>query len=127
MVQRGRKSAAQLAVTSLVRHQPAFVHAPTPPDHLSPDMQDWWNSTISKFELDDHHLKLLQAACEAWDTMTEARQEVKEDGLTYIDGKGQRRPNPAVSIARDARMAFCRIVRDLGLDNPKQKGARWGQ
>lgn len=124
MVQRGRKSAAQLAVTSLIRHQPTIVHTPPPPDHLSSTMHDWWNSATGKYQLDDHHLKLLQAACEAWDRMSEARQEVKASGLTYVDGKGQRRPNPAVNIERDARTAFARLVRDLGLDNPKERGAR---
>jgi len=84
-------------------------------------MQDWWNSATDKFELDSHHLRLLQAACEAWDRMTQARQEVATDGLTYVDPKGQRRPNPAVAIERDARIAFARLVRDLGLDNPKER------
>ena len=121
MVQRGRKSAAQLATKPFIVHQPAIVHAPPPPDHLSPTMQQFWSDETDCFELDDHHLKLLQAACEAWDRMTEARQEVAAGGLTYTDGKGQRRPNPAVAIERDARIAFARLLRDLGLDNPKKE------
>jgi P27 family predicted phage terminase small subunit len=121
MVQRGRKSAAQLAVTPFIRHQPAIVRAPPPPDHLSPAMQQFWADETAAFEFSDHHLKLLQAACESWDRMTQARQEVAATGLTYIDGKGQRRPNPAVAIERDCRTSFARLLRDLGLNNPKRE------
>jgi phage terminase small subunit len=121
MVQRGRKSAAQLAVTPFIRHEPVIVHAPPPPDHLSPTMQQFWTDETATFEFDDHHLKVLEAACGAWDRMTQARLALAEHGLTYRDDKGGIRPRPEIAIERDSRIAFARLVRDLGLDNPKKE------
>ena len=62
------------------------------------------------------HLKLLQAACEAWDRLQEARELLAKDGLCIAGREGGLRPHPAVSIERDSRIAFARLVRELDLD-----------
>jgi P27 family predicted phage terminase small subunit len=89
----------------------------------------------SDFDLEPHHLKLLQAACEAWDRMTLAREAVAKDGLTFRAANGDLKTNPAVAIERDARTGFARLVRELDLDAgalaerrpPGLASSRWGR
>jgi P27 family predicted phage terminase small subunit len=117
MVQRGRKSAASLATIPVaVPNPPRPLHSA--PGHLSLAMQDWWNSVVAEIDLEPHRLRVLEAACGAWDRMVEARRAVAEHGLTYLSKDGDPRARPEVAVERDARIAFARLVRDLGLDTP---------
>ena len=117
MLQRGRKSAASLATLPVTAPEPPrTLHSA--PDHLSPAMKAWWNSIVAEIDLEPHRLRVLEAACGAWDRMVEARKAVAEHGLTYSSKDGDPRPRPEVAIERDARIAFARLVRDLGLGTP---------
>jgi P27 family predicted phage terminase small subunit len=117
MIQRGRKSVASLATIPVTAPQPPrALHSA--PDHLSPAMQSWWKSIVAEINLEPHRLRLLQLACEAWDRCHQARDALAEHGLTYLSRDGDPRPRPEVMIERDARIAFARLVRDLGLDTP---------
>jgi P27 family predicted phage terminase small subunit len=116
--QPGRKSAASLAI---VRPAAASAAAPprklpSSPAHLSKDASAWWGEVVRDFNMEPHHLRLLQAACEAWDRCQQARRAVAEQGLTFTDASGVIKANPAVSIERDARTLFARLVRELNLD-----------
>lgn len=124
MKQRGRKSAASLAV---VPPEPAPMPVPSraePPVHLSADAGEWWRSVTADFDLEPHHLKLLQAAAEAWDRAQQAREAVASDGLTFRDSSGNLKANPACAIERDARTLFARLVRELDLDGGSAAEAR---
>jgi hypothetical protein len=44
-----------------------LVGPPQPPGHLSASAQQWWQMTVERFELEEHHLRLLQLCCESWD------------------------------------------------------------
>jgi len=46
---------------------------PKAPAHLRPATQKWWRSVLADFDLEDHHLRLLQLAAEAWDQAQGAR------------------------------------------------------
>jgi len=100
------------------RETPAFelvqpiipADLPPPPSHLSETMQAWWIQVVADFNLDSHHLKLLEAAADAWDRMTTARAELLRDGLT-VKGRYDRVPHPAVNIEPDSRLAFSGILR----------------
>ena len=105
---------------------------PRAPAHLSASAKKWYSEVVRDFELADHHLRLLQAACEAWDRMQGAREALAENGTTYTDRFGAPHARPEVGIERDSRTAFCRCVRELGLDleppeaRPKRIGGqRW--
>lgn len=113
-----RKSAAALAVVVPTPEPPPATGASTPPpDHLSESARAWWGEVLRNFDLEGHHLRLLQSACEAWDRMTQAREALKLHGaLTFTDDKGTIRAHPCVAIERDARVAFARLVRELDLD-----------
>jgi len=49
--------------------------------------------------------------------MTAASALIAEQGLTVTDRHGQVRPHPAVAIERDSRVAFVRVLRELGLSD----------
>lgn len=116
--QRGRKSAASLSIVqpSKPAPRPTARSLPAPPDHLSDESIAWWNQAVGDFDFEPHHLRLLQAACEAWDRCQAAREQVANTGLTFIDPSGSIKANPAVAIERDARTLFARLVRELNLD-----------
>lgn len=89
---------------------------PKAPPHLRESTQAWWRSVLMNYELEDHHLRLLQLAAEAWDRCQEARELLARDGLIMAGREGGMRPHPAVAIERDSRIGFSRLVRELDLD-----------
>jgi phage terminase small subunit len=89
---------------------------PSPPSHLTPDAASWWRDVTKAWDLDPHHLRLLQAASEAWDRMQDARRAIAKHGAVFEDRFGQPRARPEVGIERDARIAFARLIRELALD-----------
>lgn len=87
------------------------------PEHLSADASRWWLSVVQDYDLEPHHLRLLQSAAEAWDRMQQARTALaKHGGLTFTGANGDLKAHPAIAIERDARIAFARLVRELDLD-----------
>jgi phage terminase small subunit len=114
----GRKSAAELAVAmpTPISTMPSGKLVPAPA-HLSDEVTAWWHSVVKDYELEPHHLRLLQSAAEAWDRMQQARQALADHGkLTFVSASGDLKTHPAVAIERDARVAFARLVRELDLD-----------
>lgn len=87
-----------------------------PPKHLRTDTAAWFRSVICDYEFESHHLKLLIKACESWDRSEQAREALATHGMTYQDRFGAPRARPEVAIERDSRLAFARLVRELGLD-----------
>jgi P27 family predicted phage terminase small subunit len=129
MLQRGRKPAAARAIAEQFPRpwedendvMDKTTTGPPPPEHLSPAMKEWWAEVTAKHRLEAHREKLLQAACEAWDLMSRARECVAQHGLTFPGKDGEPRPRPEVAQARDARIAFVRIVKELDLDPPPKR------
>ena len=89
---------------------------PSPPKHLAAATRRWWSEVIGTYELESHHIRLLTAAAEAWDTMQAARRIVQKEGLTYVSKAGEPKRHPAVGIEQDSRIAFARLLRELALD-----------
>lgn len=87
-----------------------------PPAHLSSSARQWWQTTVAAYVLQEHHLRLLQLACEAWDRAQTARVALEREGLTVPGREGGMRPHPCIAIERDARLAVARLVRELDLD-----------
>src|SRR5947209_2835386 len=122
---RGRKSASEMMLPPLQLVEPALpIELPAPPDHLSETMQNWWRQTVADYDLEQHHLKLLEAACDAWDRMAQARATLLIEGLTVEGGNGKK-THPAVAVERDSRAAFVRIVREMDLDEPQPSPGRY--
>jgi P27 family predicted phage terminase small subunit len=99
---------------------------PRPPAYLSKPMCAWWLQTVADYDLEPHHLHLLALACSTWDRCEQARQAIAENGVTFRDDRGNVRARPEVTIERDARLAFARLVRELDLDIDAQTDARSG-
>ena len=87
-----------------------------PPKHLRAATRRWYAGVVADYQLDPHHLKLLVLCCEAFDRCQEARQVLAAEGMVYVDRFGAPKPRPEISIERDSRLAFARLLRELGLD-----------
>ncbi len=85
----------------------------------------WWAEVTRKYDLDGHHFRLLETACEAWDIMKQAREALRLHGLTHIVG-GAVRARPENAILRESRVGFCRALRELGLDEAEGEKHRSG-
>jgi len=60
------------------------------PQHLRRDTKAFWSSVIRDFELEEHHVRLLTAACESWDRGVEAREAVTAAGPFFTNRHGER-------------------------------------
>jgi phage terminase small subunit len=86
------------------------------PEHLQPATQKWWRAVVKEWSLDEHHIKLLTLAGEAWDRCVQARETLAQEGTTFLDRFDQPRARPEIGIERDSRIAFSRLLRELDLD-----------
>jgi phage terminase small subunit len=89
---------------------------PKPPRHLKAATRRWWASVVEDFVLEEHHLRLLTLAGEAWDRCAQARAILNREGLTYTDRFNNVKARPEVAIERDSRLAFAKLLRELALD-----------
>ena len=94
------------------------------PEHLQEPTRAWFERVCAAYVLEDHHVRLLTLAAEAWDRCQQAREGLAA-GLTYTDRFGSPRMRPEVAVERDSRMAFARLLRELDLDvEPPSGGTR---
>lgn len=89
---------------------------PKAPSHLKEPTRAWWRNVVREWELEEHHIRLLTMAAEAYDRATDAQSILAEEGLVIAGREGGARPHPAVAIRRDAEISFSRLVRELDLD-----------
>jgi len=105
---------------------PVPAELPPPPEHLSEAMKRWWQQVMTDYALDEHHLRLLEAGCDAWDRMVQARDTLRAEGLTVPTRDGGSRRHPCADIERDSRLAFARLLRELDLDaEPPPERPQW--
>jgi P27 family predicted phage terminase small subunit len=86
------------------------------PRHLKPPTQVWWSNVVETWQLEEHHIRLLTLAGEAWDRGAQARELIEREGLTVKTKSGGPRLHPAVRVETDARLQFARLLRELDLD-----------
>jgi P27 family predicted phage terminase small subunit len=89
---------------------------PRAPRHLKAATRRWFEAVASDWTLEEHHLRLLQLAGEAWDRCQEAREVIARDGLTTATRDGGHKLHPAVRVEDSSRIAFARLLRELDLD-----------
>ena len=94
------------------------------PRHLRAATQRWWLSVVEQWELEQHHLRLLTLASEAWDHGQQARRQVDKEGLTVVTRDGGAKLHPAMRVEADCRVAFARLIRELDLDVEPPNEAR---
>jgi len=89
------------------------------PKHLRAPTAAWFRRVVAGYDLDEHHVRLLTLAGEAFDRASEARELVEAEGIVFSNRFGELRAHPAVAIERDSRIGFARLVRQLDLaDEP---------
>ena len=118
----GRKGSAvrvplQLATPSAGQEWPA-------PEHLKPATRQWYTKVVEEYLLEEHHVRLLTHAAEAWDQSEDAREAIARTGMVYMDRFSQPRARPEVAIERDAKILFARLLRELALDVSAPDGSR---
>jgi phage terminase small subunit len=96
------------------------------PKHLRAETKSFWLSIARDYELEEHHLKLLTGACEALDRATEAREAINKASAYFTNRHGEIKPHPGLSVERDSRSLFARLIRELSLtvDDPVEAYAR---
>jgi phage terminase small subunit len=81
---------------------------------LSADSKAFFDYVIYEYSgFDQHQVKLLTLACEAWDRAVQARKGLETNGLCFVDRHGSRTPSPEISIEKDSRTAFARMIREI--------------
>lgn len=86
------------------------------PKHLKPQTAAWFDAVCHEYTLEPHHIRILTLAAEAWDRGQQAREAIDWHGLTFNDRFGVPKARPEIAIERDSRIAFARLIRELGLD-----------
>lgn len=126
MVQRGRKSRAQLAMSSLDREE-TKSEPPKPPDHLGDPERLIWEQVFNDFDLPtDTAAAVLATALEAHQRARACREAIARDGMTVTGRDGQAKPHPLLAVERDARQAWLSALKALGLDLGPPKERRVG-
>jgi P27 family predicted phage terminase small subunit len=121
MAQRGRKSAAALAVvspaTTTERSRLAF-DLPQPPGHLGKPERDIWHGVFRDYEpLSGLAMAVLCSGLEAHQRMRECREIITREGVTRTVGSGKHlKLHPLLAVERDARSAWLAAVKALGLE-----------
>ena len=87
-----------------------------PPAHLEKATAQWFAAVVDDYSLEEHHVRLLIGACEAWDRAQEARTTVEAEGAYFTDRSDQPKAHPAVAVERDSRTQFARLLRELDLE-----------
>jgi P27 family predicted phage terminase small subunit len=96
------------------------------PQGLATATAAWFRSVCRDYVLEPHHVRLLTLACRAWDRAEQARELLDREGLTTKDRYGTSKTHPAVTIERDCRTQFARMVRELDLDTEAPRSERVG-
>jgi P27 family predicted phage terminase small subunit len=117
MKQRGRKSAASLAVLRgprLIASRPA-EDLPPPPDHLAEPERQIWTDVVRDRRGTAAAYCVLTAGLEARQRARECREIISTEGLTIIGRDGQPKSHPLCTVERDSAAAFQRTFRALGI------------
>ncbi len=85
------------------------------PEYLRPETRDWYHAITRRYILKPQHLKLLLAGAENLDIITECREILAREGLTFLDRFQQPTARPEVAILRDSKRAFARLLGELNL------------
>lgn len=94
------------------------------PAHLSQASREWFGYVTQTWALDQHHVRLLVLACDAWELAEGAREALALDGLTVPTADGSMRAHPLVGAAAAARGQFASLIAQLDLDAGAPKGGR---
>jgi phage terminase small subunit len=98
---------------------------PTAPKGLRAAQRRLWREIVAGFELENHHLRILEAACREPDRAEAAEEHIAAEGEYLTNARSKAvKPHPAGQVARSARLAAARLLRELGLQDDVQVDVR---
>jgi P27 family predicted phage terminase small subunit len=117
MRQRGRKSAASLAVGPrlVVASRPIRDDLPPAPAHLADPEREIWADVMREWSGTAASHAVLLAGLEAHQRARECREIISAEGLTVTGRDGQAKSHPLCTVERDSAAAFQRTFRTLGI------------
>ena len=71
---------------------------PKAPGHLKAETRRWWAEVAERWDLEEHHRRILTLCAEAWDTGQAAGALLRREGLVVTTKDGGPRAHPAVKI-----------------------------
>ena len=81
-----------------------------------PESRNFYKHISGSWELEQHHLVLLENACHCLDRILSDRKILNEEKRFFVDRYEQPREHPAAISERQNKILFSRILRELNLD-----------
>jgi hypothetical protein len=117
MKQRGRKSAASLAVFGkprIVSSNPQ-PQPPEPPPDLPEPEQAIWRTVVSEYRGSLTSYAVLHSGLKMHQRAREANEIIAEEGMVVESKEGGGRVHPLCGVEREARRSFEMTFRRLGI------------
>lgn len=87
---------------------------PAPPRGTGPNGAALWRDVLGEYELEEHELALLREAVRTVDQLDALHEISSREGLV-VDGPHGSKAHPALTEARQLRIALARVVAALRL------------
>src|SRR5215470_2883032 len=92
------------------------------PADLSESSKKFWQEIFEQYNLEPHHLKLLNAACVMLDGATAAEKAIKQHGEYHLDRHGVWRSHPAIADRKACLAQFARLLKAIGIGYSRRSG-----
>ena len=90
---------------------------PRAPAGLEATGRRFWKKVLGEFSLvEQHDLERLLMACKCLDDIEQCERVTEQEGRFVKDRFQQMKEHPAAKAAREHKMLFIRILRELALD-----------
>lgn len=91
------------------------------PKHITNSTRKWVKSVLLDYQIEDSEFNLLILAAETLDRANAARAVVDKLGLTCNNRYGEIRTRPEVTIERDCKDLYRRLLRELNLSETPEE------
>lgn len=98
-----------------------------PPGHLQAEGRRFYEQMVEEYDFEIHELRLLRLAAEQVDLQHQARRSVRQGGITITAKSGAIKPNPALSVERQATRLLQSLLRQLALPIEDERPRYAGQ
>jgi hypothetical protein len=99
---------------------------PATPRGTGPNGAKLWRDVLGKYELEEHELALLREMVRTVDLLDELAVIVAREGL-MVEGAWGSKPHPAVTEARQSKIALARLTAALRLPAGDESAAAAGR
>src|SRR5829696_4335496 len=97
---------------------------PRPPTDLDERGRAFWRAVHNVYsDMSPSELALLEAACRTLDAIDQLERQIAKDGTMISGASGQPVLHPALAEARQQRLAYARLLDQLGLPSAEDSEA----